>query len=122
VGQKLLSSRCEAVNMGFLGFFNNHDINHELNTVFSTPGAFLLDVRTPGEFREGHIPGSINIPLQTIDKAITLIENKDSPIFVYCRSGARSAQACSALKHLGYNNTKDLGGIDRYRGKVETSA
>ena len=105
--------------MGFLGFFSKHDINYHLDSYRSTPGAVLLDVRTPQEFHEGHIPQSVNIPLQTIDKAESIIENKDTPIFVYCRSGARSAQAAALLSHMGYNNLTDLGGIVHYRGKVE---
>ena len=83
----------------------------------------ILDVRTAEEYRSGHIPDAVNIPNETIgSSAIPNLPNKDQRIFVYCRSGARSAQACAALRHLGYDNTKDLGGIDRYRGKVETSA
>ena len=111
--------RGKAECMGFLGIFNSHDINHYVDVFRSTEGAVLLDVRTPGEYAEGHIPGSVNISLQTIDKAARVIENKNTPIFLYCRSGARSRQAADMLRHMGYEDITDMGGIARYRGKVE---
>ena len=78
----------------------------------------ILDVRTQEEYSEGHIEGSKNIPLQNIEIAETIIKNKDTPLFVYCRSGGRSAQATSILKRMGYTNVEDIGGILSYRGKV----
>ena len=82
-------------------------------------GAVLLDVRTPQEYREGHIPGSQNLPLQQLDKVEEVTENKDTVLYVYCRSGARSRQAVSLLKHMGYTNVHNIGGIAAYSGKVE---
>ena len=82
-------------------------------------GAVLLDVRTPQEYREGHIPGSQNVPLQQLDKVEEVTENKDTVLYVYCRSGARSRQAVSLLKHMGYTNVHNIGGIAAYSGKVE---
>ena len=46
-------------------------------------------------------------------------ENKDTVLYVYCRSGARSRQAVSLLKHMGYTNVHNIGGIAAYTGKVE---
>ena len=71
------------------------------------------------EYREGHIPGSINVPLQTIDKVTSIAENKDTALFVYCYSGARSRQAMAMLQHMGYTKVQNLGGIATYQGKVE---
>ena len=85
----------------------------------NTPGAVLLDVRTPEEYREGHIPGSKNVPLQSLDKVTGLVNHQDTPMFAYCYSGARSAQAVSALQRMGYTNVKNIGGIAAYAGKVE---
>ena len=79
----------------------------------------LLDVRTPAEYREGHIPGSRNLPLQAIDNAEDMIDNKDASIFVYCHSGARSSRAAAMLNLMGYANVKNLGGIAAYTGRVE---
>ena len=82
-------------------------------------GAVLLDVRTPQEYREGHIPGSQNVPLQQLDKVEEVTENKDAVLYVYCRSGARSRQAVSLLQAMGYTNVHNIGGIAAYSGKVE---
>ena len=82
-------------------------------------GAVLLDVRTPQEYREGRIPGSINIPLQSLSTADQIPAGKDAPLFVYCYSGARSSQAVRLLAGMGYTNTKNIGGIAAYKGKVE---
>ena len=53
--------------MGFFDLFKQNDINQGVKDYHNIPGAVLLDVRTPQEYREGHIPGSINIPLQQLD-------------------------------------------------------
>ena len=53
--------------MGFLDFFKQSDINQGVKEFTATPGAVLLDVRTSEEYRDGHIPGSRNVPLQDID-------------------------------------------------------
>ncbi len=105
--------------MGFLDFLKQPDINQGVKTYQAVPGAVLLDVRTPQEYREGHIPGSRNVPLQTIDEVAAVTENKDAALFVYCYSGARSRQAMRQLQHLGYSNVSNIGGIAAYSGKVE---
>ena len=79
----------------------------------------MLDVRTPQEYREGRIPGSRNIPLQTIESVSLVVQDKDVPLFVYCYSGARSRQAVSVLQRMGYTNVTNIGGIAAYSGKVE---
>ena len=105
--------------MGFLDFLNVPDINRGVREYQSVPGALLLDVRTPEEYSEGHVPESKNLPLQTIDKAASLIENKNTPLYVYCHSGARSRQAAGILQSMGYSNVNNIGGITAYAGKVE---
>lgn len=80
--------------------------------------AVLLDVRTVDEYRQGHIDGSLNIPLQNIHAVKNNIPDLDKPIYVHCLSGGRSAQATSVLKSMGYTNVTDIGGINSYRGKV----
>ena len=105
--------------MGFFDFFKQPDINQGLKDYQKTDDAVLLDVRTPQEYREGHIPGSKNVPLQTIDKVTSVAENKDTALYVYCHSGARSRQAANYLQHMGYTNVTDIGGIAAYSGKVE---
>lgn len=75
-------------------------------------GIILLDVRTPAEYAEGHIPGSLLIPLQTLEEQASLqLTDRDTPIFVYCRSGQRSLEAAKILVEQGYTQVYDLGGI-----------
>ena len=105
--------------MGFFDFFKQPDINQGVKEYEATPGAVLLDVRTLEEYRGGHIPGSKNVPLQAIDKVTSVAENKDTVLYVYCQSGARSRQATSILQGMGYTNVNNIGGIAAYSGKVE---
>ncbi|MDR0475962.1 MAG: rhodanese-like domain-containing protein [Treponema sp.] len=72
----------------------------------------LLDVRIPAEFQETRIDGAVLIPDYEIkDRAETELPDKNAVIFVYCRSGRRSAQAAADLAALGYKNIYDFGGI-----------
>lgn len=105
--------------MDLFQFFRPLDIDRGVAEYRSTPDAVLLDVRTTAEYREGHIPGSRNIPLQVLDNVEYLIKNKDVPLFVHCQSGARSRQAAELLQKKGYTNVKNIGGITAYSGKVE---
>lgn len=98
--------------------FKRPDIDHGIEEYKNIPAAVLLDVRTPDEYREGHIPGSRNIPLQTIERVPSIVKEMAAPLFVYCYSGSRSAQAAAMLKRMGYTNVKDIGGIAGYTGKV----
>lgn len=68
---------------------------------FMDKNAVIIDVRTVGEFREGHIKNSKNIPLDTISSKIDEIKKFNKPVIVCCRSGMRSAQANSILKNNG---------------------
>ncbi|WNM19099.1 rhodanese-like domain-containing protein [Flavobacterium capsici] len=68
---------------------------------FVEKGAIIIDVRTVGEYREGHIKNSKNIPLDTISAKVEEIKKLNKPIIVCCRSGMRSAQAASILKNNG---------------------
>lgn len=105
--------------MSFFDFLKGPDINQGVKEYSTTDGAVLLDVRTPDEYRQGHIPGSKNVPLQSISKVAGMIDNKSTTIFVHCLSGARSRQAAAILKQMGYTNVKNIGGISAYAGKVE---
>ena len=104
--------------MGLFNFFNLPDINKGVEDFNSTPNAVLLDVRTEHEYSEGHIPKSMNVPLYKINNSSGYIKNNNTPIFVHCLSGARSAQAAAALGRMGYTDVRNIGGISSYRGKV----
>ena len=71
----------------------------------------LIDVRTEEEYNEGHLPKAINIPYEIITEVVSKNSNikKDTPLIVYCRSGARSAKAAASLKSAGYTAVYDLG-------------
>lgn len=72
----------------------------------------LLDVRTPEEFAQAHIPGAICIPNETIGtQPIDQLPSKEQMILIYCRSGNRSKQAADKLAKLGYANLVEFGGI-----------
>lgn len=77
----------------------------------ATPGAFLLDVRTPQEYAQGHIANATLVPLAELEAAhAQLPQDHATPIFVYCRSGARSSQAAAILADHGYTDVRDLDG------------
>ena len=78
-------------------------------------GGLVVDVRTAAEYRQGHVPGSVNIPLDRISGARL---DKGAPLFVYCRSGARSGQACAILTQRGFEAV-NIGGILYYHGELE---
>lgn len=70
----------------------------------------VLDVREDDEFLEGHIPGAMHIPVNDVSET-TITLPKDTELFVYCRSGQRSAAACRKLSAMGYTNVVNAGGI-----------
>ena len=79
----------------------------------------LLDVRTQAEYAQGHIPGAICVPNETIgDQEIPELPDKDQLILVYCRSGNRSKQASEKLVKLGYTNIVEFGGINSWTGET----
>lgn len=71
----------------------------------------LLDVRTPAEYAEGHLPGAINIPHTDLEARIAELEkSKGRDIVVYCRSGNRSEQALGVLRKAGFERLFHLKG------------
>ena len=105
--------------MGLFNFFRNTaDINTGVAEYETNDGAVLLDVRTAEEYRDGHIDGSVNIPLDRISSVENIVKDKSTPIYVYCLSGGRSGLAVSYLNQISYSNVKNIGGISSYRGKV----
>lgn len=75
------------------------------------PDVLLLDVRTPEEFEQGHLPGAKNIDFQSKD-FIEQVERlpKDQPVYLYCRSGNRSAKATSLISEMGFSHYYDMQG------------
>ena len=93
--------------------------SEESQKVISDNNYRFLDVRTDGEYLDGHIPNSIHIPLQEIQSRISEIEQiKDKKIIVYCRSGARSSMASKTLLKEGFDVSNLTGGIMSWNGEV----
>lgn len=74
-------------------------------------GAQLIDVRTPGEFQDGHVQQAVNWPLNRLQAGVMPDVDKNTTVYVYCRSGSRSAEAKRLLEAAGFTRVKDLGGI-----------
>jgi len=76
-------------------------------------GALLIDVRTSGEFEQGHIEGALNIPWEQTGTLISAIgADKNRPVVVYCRSGNRSGKAKAVLEQSGYTNIFNATGYE----------
>jgi rhodanese-related sulfurtransferase len=80
-------------------------------------GAVILDVRSPGEYKQGHVKGSINAPLNELSKHISKLK-KDTTVITCCASGMRSASAKSILKSNGFNNVYNGGGWSSLQNKL----
>ena len=80
-------------------------------------GAVIVDVRSPGEFQGGHIKGSINVPLQSIQSSLGKIP-KNKTVITCCASGMRSASAKSILKSAGYVDVHNGGGWMSLKSKL----
>ena len=79
----------------------------------------VLDVRTQAEYDQGHIPGAICVPNETIGtEDIPQLPDKMQLILVYCRSGNRSKQAAQKLADQGYTNHVEFGGILNWPGEI----
>lgn len=70
----------------------------------------IVDVRTPQEFEDGHVPGSINIPLHEVPARTAEFRTMAAPIVLCCRSGARSGQALQYLEAQGVTGLRNGGG------------
>lgn len=89
------------------------DINERVNRM--PEGALLVDVRTPEEYALGHIPGSVNWPLERL----TVIDiPEEGPILTYCHSGSRGARAAAWLSGQGFD-AENIGGILDWKGETE---
>ena len=74
--------------------------------------AYLIDVRTPEEYKSGHLRNSTNINYQAVDFKEQISKLKKSKtVYLYCRSGNRSGKAADTLKVLGFNKYENIGGF-----------
>ena len=104
--------------MTLFSMIKDKDINAGMKWYRSVEGAVLLDVRTAEEYGEGHIPGSINIPFDELEKIKESVTDAFTPIYVYCETGEKSDEAALELKKMGYYSVTELGGIAQYQGEL----
>lgn len=84
----------------------------EAKNMIDTAKVILVDVRRENEYKKEHIPGSILLPNETVDKeAFKTLPDQNAVLLVYCRSGQRSKQAALKLEQMGYRHIYDFGGI-----------
>lgn len=98
------------------GYYRNNSQN-EINFVelkdMVAKGAILVDVRSPQEFNEGHLPGAINIPEYEIRRFKNKMPKLNQQIILYCQYGGRSRKSYNMLKKMGYTNIYSLkGGLE----------
>jgi len=77
-------------------------------------GAKVIDVRSTDEFRSGHVPGAVNIPLHTLPLRLSEVGPTDKPVVLYCLSGGRSGQAADLLRRSGYREVLDVGPMSAF--------
>lgn len=79
----------------------------------------FVDVRTPEEYKDDHMAGAVNIPLDQVLQRLPEFKEMEKPIIAYCRSGNRSGTAVRILKQHGITDTINGGGIDEVRRKYK---
>lgn len=101
--------------------YTNMDVNNFATYLAENPDVQILDVRTPAEFREGHIEGAENIDWYDNNFLKLALDklDKSRPVAIYCRSGMRSAAAASVLGKNGFNVTNLQGGIIAWENNHE---
>lgn len=81
--------------------------------------ATLIDVRTPEEYKEEHLPGAINIPLDQVPQRLDELRSLPVPLVAYCRSGTRSGMAVSLMKQNGILKVYNGGGLEDLKRNPE---
>ena len=102
--------------MSFFEPISGADFDEKLEKARRTQGAMIIDVRSAAERAAGYIPGAVHIPL---DQIPVLDADKNTPMFLYSRSGQQSLSGCRELGRLGFTDVTNLGGILDYKGPLE---
>lgn len=90
---------------------NVSDISPQQLLELASDSIVIVDVRTPEEYQQGHVPNAINVPLsEIVDNPAILASSKEKSIVLYCRSGYRAGKAANALQKDGYENLRHLEG------------
>ena len=85
------------------------DVTQLKQRLAAAPAPFLLDVREPWEYQEGHVPGAQLIPLGELERRVNEVP-RDRPILAICHSGQRSLTAAGYLQELGYTSVSNVDG------------
>ena len=100
--------------------YNSVDAGKFASIIQKAGNIQIVDVRTPEEFSEGHLPGAVNIDVNGADFSEQIKQlDKKVPVAVYCRSGRRSKLAADQLVNCGYKVTELDGGIISWQGEIE---
>jgi rhodanese-related sulfurtransferase len=103
-----------AIIVGFLLLKRARLISATQARAFLQQGAKVIDVRTEQEYRDNHIPGAINLPLDSINQSIAQrVPDKNTPVLLHCAGGVRSGMARARLRKLGYTKAYNLGSYGR---------
>ena len=95
------------------------DINEGLEIYRSTPGAVLVDLRDPEDYKAGHIPGAISMKQETIREDMPRVAKFSTPIFLYDYNEKRADPAEAFLRSKGYTQSRSIGGIIFYNGEMD---
>ncbi len=111
------STTKKTINQTIQAPYQVYSVQKYVNTVEADPTIQLIDVRTPGEFEDGHIPGAVNVNFGN-ENFSTMIEKLDNsvPVYIYCRSGNRSRKSSKYFMEKGFKSIIDLnGGYKAYK-------
>jgi phage shock protein E len=116
---KILTIFSLALFLSACGSSEKNKTNQEKTTMSATalsktaPDTFWVDVRTPQEFKSGHLEGAINIPLDVFDKKIEeLVPNNNAIVAIYCAKGVRAGKALEKAQLLKYRRSYNAGGYE----------
>lgn len=105
----MLNKLKHLIKRKFYRGMNQFDVNIEELKNKQREGAIILDVRSPQEYKEGHLDSAILIPEYEINSRVeNELKNKNDIIVVYCSSGIRSKRVQEKLKNKGYKNVYNL--------------
>lgn len=86
--------------MGLLSIFGIKSKSVQIKEAIAD-GAIVVDVRTPAEYNDGHVTGSLNIPVNQIEARVSMLKKKEKTIILCCKSGGRAGQAKAILEKNG---------------------
>mgnify|MGYP003496097993 FL=1 len=96
----------------------------EFAQLIQTEDVRILDVRTPAEFKSGHVRGAVPVNVQDdafLEQVQSIYSDKSKPVYVYCKSGRRSMMAAEQMVKAGYTHVINvLGGIDALPANIQT--